>query len=622
MKLKLLLFLMMLTGMLYAQEPYRNLIISEARMNAQNDNHVELTNMGNDPVNLSEFKFVLMRPWIPEPILDPWNDPWVPEGNRMFMLPDVVLQPGESFVLTSAYDFGPRQYYNKVDGFEGNQRPKQIDIYDLADFLIHIKEPKSDVYPDVKDSVTTTERYGDNYQWVWETWEGRGCFMIEHHFAEGDSAVIDQVGGVFDDNGRNFARSYDVAGVTGASGNSLLVRKFSVKTGNLDFANARGVGLDDSEWMPVQRPSGYNSWRDLWWTVGNHGAYVLDENTLESDVIDVDFAGKTLTVPWGIRRLDDIMRNMVKKPGIAWNYDLNPIREDSLYLSARTGDKLTVYVFGNELQTATFDIIVAEPTADANMVVPMARVNIGSVWVGGPVRTNTQAGIEGFDWPRVTTHASGVDTITGTWHGLPFAMRTDTLAKYLEKPANATWEFVFADGVERPDLKNGDKLKVTAQNGAVKEYFIQVRPYGPSHNADLLAITWPDIPDFYRGIFGWMGDTVPNFNATTYNYRVTVPLDVDGIPALVAKTSNLNAKVDVKRATSLSGTIEDRTVSFVVTAEDDSVTNTYNVELIKEKNPADLQPYHAEPFLSELVFWDQWSNSFGKLPTRVTSRSI
>jgi hypothetical protein len=65
--------------------------------------------------------------------------------------------------------------------------------------------------------------------------------------------------------------------------------------------------------MPIQRPSGYNSWRKLWWTVGNHGPYVLDENTLESDVIDVDFAGKTLTVPWGVGRLDDIMNYFEEK---------------------------------------------------------------------------------------------------------------------------------------------------------------------------------------------------------------------------------------------------------------------------------------------------------------------
>ncbi|MBW6534325.1 MAG: T9SS type A sorting domain-containing protein [Mariniphaga sp.] len=615
MKLKLLLFLMMLTGMLYAQEPYRNLIISEARMDGQRSIHVELTNMGNQEVNLSEFKFALMRPWIPEPILDVWNDPWVPEGNRMFMLPDRVLSPGESFVLTTAVDFEPKQYYNRVDGFEGGQRPKQIDIYDLADFLIHIAEPKGT--RNVDDSVTVSDRYGDNYQWVFETWSGRGCFMIEHHFAEGDSAVIDQVGGVFDNNGRNFSNDgYDVAGVAKATGNSLLVRKFSVKTGNLDFANARGVGEADSEWMPIQRLEGYNNWRDLWWTVGNHGAYVLDENTLESDVIDVDFANKTLTVPWGVRRLDDVMRQMEKKPGIAWNYHLSPSFEDSLYYSARTGDQITIYVLGNTLQTETFDIVVSEPTSDANIVVPKARVNIGSVWNNGPVRTNTQAGIDGIDWPRVTKHTHGTDTITGTWHGLPFAMRTDTLMKYLEKPANATWEFVWVDGVARPDLKNGDKLKVTAQNGSVKEYFIQVRPYGPSHNGFLASITWPDMPNHnkpYYTVLGWKGDTIAGFNATTYNYRMPVPADYSGIPALIAKTQALNAKVEVKKAVSLAGTVQDRTISFTVIAEDDSVTNTYNVELVKEKDPAKLQPYFAEPFLAEYIYWDQWSNSFAEI---------
>jgi hypothetical protein len=68
--------------------------------------------------------------------------------------------------------------------------------------------------------------------------------------------------------------------------------------------------------------------------------------------------------------------------------------------------------------------------------------------------------------------------------------------------------------------------------------------------------------------------------------------------------------VEVKKAVSLAGNVEDRTISFIVTAEDDSVTNTYNVELVKEKDPAKLQPYSDEPFFSEKIFWDQWSNSF------------
>ncbi len=218
-----------------------------------------------------------------------------------------------------------------------------------------------------------------------------------------------------------------------------------------------------------------------------------------------------------------------------------------------------------------------------------------------------------LDWPWVTQHESGIDTITGTLFGIPYATRTDSLLERLEKASNATWNFDYVDGVERPDLKNGDKLVVTAENGDVKEYYIQMRPYDPNHNAYLSAITWPDIPSFYRDIFGWMGDTIPNFNPTTYNYRVQVPFDVDGIPALVAKAQNLNAKVDVSRATTLAGTVDQRTVKFTVTAEDDSVMHTYNVELIKEKDFSKIQPYEADPFLSEFVFWDQWSNSFAEI---------
>jgi hypothetical protein len=148
------------------------------------------------------------------------------------------------------------------------------------------------------------------------------------------------------------------------------------------------------------------------------------------------------------------MRHMVKKPGIAWSYQLNNNYGDSLYRSAQTGDKLTIYVCGNELQTETFDIVVEEPTNNANIVIPIDHSI--PLQAGGAATNNTQKGILG--WPRVTrdgrypavfmdnpefTHESGVDTITGHWHGLPHALRTDSLLKYLEKPANANWEIIL-----------------------------------------------------------------------------------------------------------------------------------------------------------------------------------
>jgi hypothetical protein len=592
MKSKILLLLLMLNfGLLKAQDTITTLIITEARMDHHHNAFVEITNVGDFPVQLGDFKFGLIRPWN--------NVPFVPENkNRAYWLPEKNLQPGESYVMATVWEFNPKQFKKGVVGYE--ERITQKEIWNLADYVVHVPEA---IYGESGDSVS-----GD-FWWTWETQNGRGCFFLEQHLSDIDSVVVDQVGGVFDQpNGLNDPSGfYDVAGVAGATGNSILVRKYSVKNGNIDFANSRGVGAEDSEWIAI--PIQTDSWRDVYWTLGNHGSYILDENTLESDVIEVDFAGKTLTVPWGIRRLDDIMHYMEKKPGIAWSYHLNPNYNDSLYLSARTGDQLTVYICGDVMQSATFDIIVKEPTANANLVVPKAHVDIASAWDGEAIRNDTQNGIDGLEWPRVTRHDTGTDTITGARFGLPFATRSDSLLKYLEKAPEANWEFLWADGLERPDLKDGDKLIVTAQDGSAKEYYIQVQPYRKSINANLSAIIWPDIPDLYRNAFGWMGDTIPGFNPGSYNYKVELPAETTGVPALVTKTEALNSKVEVERATSLSGGIDQRTIKFSVTAEDDTTFRFYNVELIKQQQPENIQPNFADPFLSQFVFWIGWTGT-------------
>ena len=66
------------------------------------------------------------------------------------------------------------------------------------------------------------------------------------------------------------------------------------------------------------------------WTLGNHGDYHLDENTLvpTMDGLEVDFAAKTITLPWGVRKPDGIMANMEKKPGVNWFYHMNPNAKD------------------------------------------------------------------------------------------------------------------------------------------------------------------------------------------------------------------------------------------------------------------------------------------------------
>jgi hypothetical protein len=599
MRLKILLFALLLTGGIYNtqagvanadQDTIKGLIITEAQMGNQPDGYFEITNMGAEAINLNVIEWGEIRPWGPPP--------WEPIPTRHFMLPDFVLEPGATFVLASAFDFNPEQFAKGVTkGY--SEKVTKDDMWKLADMLIHVKEFNSIPGLDSIDANGGAEMFGDISN-------GRSCFFIRQHINETDSVVLDQVGGVFDGpDGLNKGYPFDVAGVSGATANSYLIRKYSVKTGNLDFANARGVGEDDSEWIVIPKPRGSSPipYRRAIWTIGNHGNYVLDENTLESTIADIDFAAKTITVPWGTRRGDDIMSLMKKKPGIAWTYIVSPVQEDSLAFAAKTGDQIEIIVCGDVATKAVFDITVAEPTEDANMVVPVIDPDPMGFW-----RNSHENGE--ISWPRVTRHESGIDTIWGLQGGIPYATRTDSLLEQLEKPANATWEFEWVDGVAHPDIKEGDKLKVTSANGTVKSYYIRVNPIIKNDDAILTSITWPDIPEFYEGLFGWIGDTIPGFGPTVYNYRVQVPLDVDGTPHLVATASSANAKIAVDRAANLNGTPEDRTVTFTVTAESDTTQNIYKVELNKEKDPRNIQPFKADPFISEYVFWEQWSNSF------------
>ncbi len=602
MKLKILLFVLLFSGSILnirADVPstqgdtIKGLIISEAFVGNSFGAYFELTNMGNKTIDLSQIEIGMLAPWSRPPEDDFWGNP----GNSM-MLPDFQLEPGKSFVIASAYEYNPEQFKKGVPGFA--EKFTRDQMWDVADYLVHIYENRGNQI-DPNDSICPVPGAANLFH---DIWEGTRAFFIRQHINETDSVVLDQVNGVFDgDLGYNSLNANDVAGFHEASLNCVLVRKYTVKTGNLDFANGRGVGEDDSEWIPIPRTES-TFYRDLWWTVGNHGDYTLDENTLESDVADIDFNAKSITVPWGTRRADGIMELMKQKPGVAWIYHVSPVAEDSTSMLAHTGDKLEIIVAGSVGVRQYFDVIVSEPTADVNIVAPVIGKDHDGWW-----RRSNEEGI--LSWPRVSQNESGVDTIYGARGGLPYATRVDSLLSHLEKAPNATWEIEWVDGAEkRADLKNGDILKVTAKNGSVKEYFISVVGYRANTDAALSAITWPDIPEFYYDIFGWTGDTIPGFSAGVYNYRIQVPLDVETIPALVAKKRNANAKVEVKRASNLFGTAEDRTMSFTVTAEDDTTQSTYSVELVKEKDPKDMQPYSAEPFISQWIEYEGWGNCY------------
>ena len=77
--------------------------------------------------------------------------------------------------------------------------------------------------------------------------------------------------------------------------------------------------------------------------------------------------------------------------------------------------------------------------------------------------------------------------------GMPYAIRTDTLMKYLVVEDGCTASVNYVDGIERPDLKYGDQLVVTAVDGSKKSYKITPNPYYPERNAYLETVVFPGL---------------------------------------------------------------------------------------------------------------------------------
>ena len=297
------------------------------------------------------------------------------------------------------------------------------------------------------------------------------------------------------------------------------------------------------------------------------------------------------------------MFRFVKVPGLAWHYDYNDSYADSAKTSACTGDSLTVYAAGDSVQTVKFEIIVADATEDAKIVVPKKAPNDDGFYEGqaDPVFTVTE-GLE-------------MDTIgSARFGGIPFATRIDTLMKYLELPPNVdpetAWSVDWVGGDERVDLQDGDVLVITAVDASTKEYYIKVDKYRASHNAYLQAINWPDMPEELLNNYGFIGDTIPNFVTTKYDYIVTLPDIVADIPALIAHRQDLNSKVNVTKASSLDASLEQRVVKFKVTAEDDTTIRTYTVQMDREIADTNKEVFKGTPFISQFVWNEQWSSTF------------
>jgi len=133
--------------------------------------------------------------------------------------------------------------------------------------------------------------------------------------------------------------------------------------------------------------------------------------------------------------------------------------------------------------------------------------------------------------------------------------------------------------------------------------------YKKSDNALLKSISWPDIPDSISS--DWENKLMPGFSDQDFRYEILLPAGTKNVPALAAKTKDVNAVVSTKRATNLLGGIEDRTTKFLVTAEDGKTQLTYAITFEVSKEVAkDLQAFKAEPLFTRLVYREFFNNNY------------
>lgn len=572
-----------MSGVLFGQEPNRSLVITEWRADAPHNAYIELTNMGNAVIDLSEFTLGLMTN-----VLGGFQGQPAQNIKRL----DGTLQPGQTYLIASV-----------VEGSDASIAPLPIHkprIVEKADLKIYLQE--LDWRLQLAGLTVAEDSVSLGFYGLTNAGGGIRAHFLFHRTSPEDSVLIDGVGLAFhpETNQLLFAQYMDVAGVTGATATHILVRKFSVKEGNPDWLATRGATPEESQWIPIPYRTGWvQSFSGEYTLAGNHGVYTINSNSVKvkPDVaMDIDFVSRVITVPWGTYR-----DSLYRKPwdfidfgnGLAWWENLSPVKEDSAHAICRTGDIYTLFAVGNALQQVDFTVQVAPPTNDMNQIFPLRTINSLGFYNQGQYYTVTQN-----------------DPVIDSILGVPFALRVDTLLKRLEIAPNASWEIEWVDGNVRPDVKFGDKIKVKAADNSVKEYFIAVDDYQPSSNALLSAITWPDIPGYLKGVMGWNGDTIPNFAAGSYNYDITVPFGVNQIPALVTQTQNTNARVEVERAMSLTGSLSDRTTTFRVYAEDDSTMNIYRVVFRKEIIQAWVQPFKPDPFFSQILRYTFHENMF------------
>jgi len=605
-KTSLLLFLVLMTIMFKALAERINipglsipkLIITEVRPDNQATAYVEITNMGDTAINLAPFTLHSVhyntRPTV-------YSDSAI-SFNRAVAATDAtigkvylkgVIQPGESFVVASVWEADNVRrsgvpYHNTAIAQIGKQfvhKDEHTNTYGW------INKPIWQCFG--KDSIST---FGSEIKA-----ESSAGYLLHWKFTNSlgikDSTYIDNFNHFYypaETGSIKGQQIFPIAGVIDAMTTSVMVRKSNIMKGNLDWNQSRGTDISTSEWLVIPK----NTSKDMaFTTAGAHSAFDISYTVNNASKVILDNAAKTISIPWNTVRGDSITRYFQLGKGMGWSYTQNPIFADSASYIARSGDKFSLYAVGTELKKVDFTLQVREADPSDAVVFPRRGIVTNQTLVPNAV-TGTTDTVFTNRWSTfkyALSEGLEMDSIIN----IPFATRTDSLLKYLDKPAKAKWDIIYIDGQNRVDLKFGDKLKVTSENGnTIKNYILAVSEYVKTNNALLSTVTWPDIDKSQYPRWN-VGDTLPEFTSLKNQYIVELAYDAKHIPALQFKTQDLRAKISVTNATDLNGTVDQRTTSVKVTSESDTISLTYKFEFRKQGVP--VQPNNAEPFISEII---------------------
>ena len=544
---KILLFLCSLvagTSLAFSEVP-DTLLITEAFIGHNPARtYVEITNIGKSPADLSNYFLV-----------NSTNGGPLSEASTDFIQLVGTLEPGETYLVLQD-DRRP------VDGVvypPGHPDGNDVVPPFYRSFPYDLMCPNEWDSPTPPGSRALRMYQGDDAIALVYDADADGVFRRAY------DVVVDKVGHDDDGYGGRFVFP-SVAGVSEATRTHVLIRKASVELPNYgDFYSGRGVSAEDSEWIVV--PFDPSRTGHFFTTVKNHGGQFPWQVSSSTVTIEED----QIVVPWGVRR-DSLYVEFEWGDNMAWYMRWGPDTLESVRV--HTLDSFYMYLAGNEATVKKYGLVSSPPADDMNLVFPVLERN--------------QAGELVVQRYQVS-HGLEMDTISG----VPFGTRADTLLKYLEKAPAASWEIEFVGGEQRPDVREGDKLVVTAADNSKKEYYILPNEYVPSSNAFLGAIY----------IYG---DTLWGFTPTNLTYTEVIPPDTD-FPALSATPQSLNARVHIERPANIRGGREDRMAKIRVTAADDSTELVYTVlfEIMKMD-----ELWNADPFFSKVISGSGWSKGF------------